>query len=158
TTADTTPPSFGGVTSVTPFSDTQLSVAWTAASDLVTPPSGIVYLVCWSTTASCTTTFVAKATTVPGATSITIGGFGILPPSTSYTVVVRAKGAAGNIDPNTNTRTNSTSADTTVPTWGGGPSVSQVLADTVASSGQLSVSWSAASDDAWPSSQIHYVL
>src|SRR5262249_40425652 len=139
TTTDTTPPVFGGVTSVTVVSDSQLLVGWTAATDVVTPPSGIVYLICWSTSTACTTTFPVMATTAPGATSYTVGGVGVLLPNTSYSFVVRAKDAAGNIDSNFVVRTNTTSADTTVPTWVGGPSVANVQADGVATSGQLNV-------------------
>jgi hypothetical protein len=158
TPSDTTPPTFGGATGVTTISDSQLRVDWTAATDLVTPSSGIVYLLCWSTTTSCTTTFTVMATTAPGVTNDTVGGVGILTPNTSYSFVVRAKDAAGNIDSNFVVRTGTTAMDTTVPTWVGGPTVANVLADTVASSGQLTVSWTAATDDAWPSANIFYRL
>src|SRR5205814_1422785 len=122
-------------TTVSVVSDTQLRVSWTAASDDTTPSSGIVYLVCWSTTTSCTTAFTAMGTTAPGATSFLVGGIGVLLPSTSYTFVVRARDAAGNTDTNVVTRVGTTALDTTAPTWGGGtPTVAPVYADGVATS------------------------
>src|SRR5439155_24280104 len=90
TPSDTIPPVFGGATGVTVIGDSQLRVDWTAATDNVTPASGIVYLLCWSTTTSCTTTFTVMATTAAGATSYTVGGVGVLVPNTTYSFVVRA--------------------------------------------------------------------
>lgn len=138
TQADTTPPTFGGATTVTNATVTSLRVNWNPASDNTTPPAGIVYLVCWSTTTSCTTTFVAMATTAPGAANYTANGLG---PAKTYNFVVRARDAYNNVDANTMVASGSTLADTTAPAFFGASSVSN------ASSTSLTVNWNAASDN-----------
>ena len=159
TSIDNTPPVFGGVTVVAPASETTLTVSWAAATDDTTPGPNIDYLLCWNTSpTACTTAFTAMAT-VTGSTSTVIGGVGVLQPSTSYTVVVRARDLAGNVDTNTATRSATTLADTIPPTWSGAPPVvTPVYANGAATAGQLDVSWSAASDNAWPASGLSYQL
>jgi hypothetical protein len=153
---DSLPPTFAGAGTVTSTSSTQALVAWTAATDDFSPASAITYQVCWGTTmAACTSAFGAMLTTAPGATSATLNG---LVPSTTYYVVVRARDAAGNVDTNTVVRNGSTSMDSTPPTFNGAVGVTAVYADTVASSGQLTVTWPAATDDAWGPSSLRYQL
>src|SRR5205823_3170885 len=75
TPSDTTVPTFGGATSAVPVAPDKVQVGWSAASDDVTPASGLTYLVCVSTTTgSCASSFVATATTAAGATSSTLTG------------------------------------------------------------------------------------
>jgi hypothetical protein len=135
---DTTPPTFGGATTVTNATVTSLRVNWNPATDNTTPPANIVYLVCWSQTNSCQTTFTAMATTAPGAANHTANG---LLPNTTYNFVVRARDAYNNVSTNTNQASGTTLADITAPTFAGATSVSN------ASSTTLTVNWNAASDN-----------
>lgn len=43
-------PSFAGATSATVVSDSEITLTWTAALDYTTPPAGIVFDICMSTT------------------------------------------------------------------------------------------------------------
>ncbi len=160
---DATAPMFGGVTSISVVSETQLRANWTAATDDNSPSTQLDYRVCWSTSATgCTSTsFTPMLTTAKGATTADIGGIGVLLPATTYYVVVRARDLTGNLDANDNAPTGRTLDDTTPPSWlGVGPTVTAVFADTPASSKQLTVNWSAAviSDNAWLLSKLHYEI
>ena len=158
--ADTTPPVFGGATSVNALSPTSLQVNWTWALDDTTPQPSIVYEVCYSTTPTgCNAVpFATFSTTAPGATSFVVSGIGTLTPSTTYYFVVRAKDAAGNVDTNVVVKSNATLPDSTGPTWSGGLTVTAVYANTVASSGTLSLTWTAATDNAYPVGSLVYDL
>ena len=96
--ADTIPPTFAGLhfTSVISISTTTLD--WDPATDNVSQPANITYLIYQSTTPG-GEVFTAPTYTAPaGATS-----FGVtnLIPGTTYYFVVRAMDQAGNIDTNT---------------------------------------------------------
>jgi hypothetical protein len=105
-TPDTTAPTFAGLASATGASATEVTLSWAAASDNVTPASGIVYLVYQSS--SPTVSFSAPAvTTAAGATSAAIPG---LAASTTYYFAVRARDAAGNVEGNTTVRSATTSS------------------------------------------------
>ena len=163
TTTDGTPPTFAGAASVSALSVTQLRVSWAAATDDTTPQSAIVYDVCWSTLSSaCSTSFVAMATTAGGATSYDAGasppGPTSLTPGTTYYFVVRARDSFGNEDSNSVVRSAATNGDSTPPTWVGGPTAATVLADGVATSGQLNIGWSPATDDGWTGADIRYLI
>jgi hypothetical protein len=95
--ADTTAPVFAGLTSATAASSSSATLAWSAATDDVTPAAQLVYLVYYSTTAGGQNFAMPSVTTTAGATSVTVGG---LSPSTTYHFVVRARDATGNIDGN----------------------------------------------------------
>jgi hypothetical protein len=158
--SDTTAPVFAGATSVTALSPTSLQVNWSAATDDTTPVGSIVYLVCYSTSPTgCNgVPFSSFSTTAAGATSYTVSGVGVLLPSTTYYFVVRARDTTGNTDTNVVVRSAATQADVTAPSFGTGPNVIQVKADTVASSQQLDVNWGAASDASYLSSALVYDL
>ena len=102
TTLDTTPPSFSGLAKATHFcSDTEsIKLTWSSASDNVTSPENIIYLIYVSATKGGQNFAVSSFTTSPGSTSFSINIPAKLPNGTYY-FVVRAKDDAGNIDTNT---------------------------------------------------------
>ncbi|HEX4445209.1 MAG TPA: hypothetical protein VH044_00675, partial [Polyangiaceae bacterium] len=147
---DTTPPIFGGASSISPPSSlTQLTVNWSAGSDDITAPANLVYYVCWATDDSCATSFAVDATTGAAATSYTITG---LAASTSYHVLVRARDAASNVSTNTAIQVQSTLADTTPPSFGGATGCSN------ASATSLTVNWALANDLYSPQSSLRYLV
>lgn len=92
-------PSFAGAASATVLSDSEVTLAWPAATDYVTPSSDIVYDICSSTTSGdCAANFVVAQTTAPGAAFAIVSG---LTASTAHFFVVRARNAIGNEDTNT---------------------------------------------------------
>jgi chitodextrinase len=98
--ADHTPPLFAGAKSATATALVLASItlAWSPASDDVTPSKDIVYDV-YSAGAAGKESFAHPTlTSPPGATSVDIGG---LLPATTYFFVVRARDQAGNEDGNT---------------------------------------------------------
>jgi alpha-tubulin suppressor-like RCC1 family protein len=94
------PPTFAGGVSATAFSTTQITLSWTNATDDITPPDQIVYLICVSQIphlrGGCTP-FAATLTTTAGSTLWNVGG---LAPGTRYYFIVRAQDGAGNTDSN----------------------------------------------------------
>ncbi len=138
---DKTPPTFGGITSLTATGLTSLLAQWNTATSIVPPNSAIAYEVCWSSMPGnpCGSSFSPMVTTAPGALSYSITG---LPDNTPYTVVVRAADPYGNVDSNTNFLTTSTLPDTTPPSFNGGtPSVTGESATTI------TLSWPLATDN-----------
>lgn len=125
---DTTPPTFNGSLTVGTVTSTSIQVSWSAGSD---------------------DTAVTAYETSPDGTTWTDRGnvlthnFTGLTPSTSYTLRVRAKDAAGNVSTPPIQVTQSTSAapDTTPPTLSGSLTVGTVT------SSAIQVSWSAGSDN-----------
>ncbi|MBI2889979.1 MAG: Ig-like domain repeat protein [Nitrospirae bacterium] len=98
-TFDNTAPSFGGLTSASVVSATQVDLGWSAATDTVSAQGTIIYRICRSTTnGSCQTSFTATYTTSAGATSYPVTG---LTSGTTYYFVARAVDEAGNQDSNT---------------------------------------------------------
>jgi hypothetical protein len=95
---DVTAPTFGGAVSAVAENAFAITVSWVAATDDVDPSSSIVYLI-YVATASGTQNFAAPpaATTLPGATSHTLGG---LLAATTYYFVVRARDSSGNTETN----------------------------------------------------------
>lgn len=79
-------PAFGGITSITGVGTMSMTANWSALP-------GVVYELCWATTAGgCTgANFTPMQTTVAGASSATITG---LIQSTRYYVCVRARAAS----------------------------------------------------------------
>jgi chitodextrinase len=131
---DTTPPSAPGTLTVTASGSTQINLAWGAATDDV----GVTgYRVERCAGAGCST-FAQIAT--PTATSFSDTG---LTAGTSYSYQVRATDAAGNLGPYSVVASGVTLAlpDTTPPSAPGG------LAAVATSQTQISVSWTAATDN-----------
>jgi len=98
--ADTTAPTFSGLTSATALGATQVQLSWAPATDDQTPQSGMVYDV-YQGTSSALDFSATSQTTAAGATSLTVTG---LAAGTTYYFAVRARDAAGNLDDNTVTR------------------------------------------------------
>ena len=131
---DTQPPTAPGTPVLTVVSSTQINLTWAAATDNVAVTG---YLVERCAGAGCST-FAQVAT--PATASFNNTG---LTASTSYTYRVRATDAAGNLSPYSATASATTQAapDTQAPTAPGTP----VL--TVVSSGQINLTWAAATDN-----------
>ncbi|MBX3128865.1 MAG: fibronectin type III domain-containing protein [Polyangiaceae bacterium] len=149
TTADTTPPTFAGATSISAPTATTLTVNWSPATDNVTPQGSIVYDVCRTTVnGGCSGgSFVVHHTSAAGATSFVIPS---LAPATLYYVVVRARDQANNRDGNSVQVTGTTTTDTTPPTFAGATSVTN---NAVTS---LRVNWAAATDNVTPAGSMVY--
>ena len=104
--ADTTPPSFGGLRSAfactpgpqRPGQTTPFQLSWQAATDNLTPSSLLVYDVYLAVTPGGEHLSTPSWTTAPGATSFTTPG---LPSHGSFYFVVRARDRAGNEERNT---------------------------------------------------------
>jgi len=132
--SDTTPPTAPTGLTATVASSTQINLSWTASTDNV----GVTgYRVESCSGASCTTfaQIGTPTTTTYSATGLTA--------STSYSFRVRANDAAGNLSGYSNTATGTTQSvvDTTPPTPPTGLSAS------VVSSSQITLSWSASTDN-----------
>jgi hypothetical protein len=151
TQADSVPPVFGGVTSVTTAPEASLTLSWQPATDNLTPTAGIVYDVFLSTTSGGEDLNLPDAVSAPGATSITISG---LPnASTTYYAIVRAVDAAGNVDQSpedTIELSGMSGGDTIPPVFAGCASAVGVDAQSIA------VTWTSATDNSTPQSLIAY--
>jgi hypothetical protein len=146
-TYDTVPPTFAGAVSATATGQTTANVSWNVASDNISSAGDISYEVYVSSTSGGQNFLTWPAVTTPtGASSTTIGG---LLPSTTYYLVVRARDLAGNRDSNTVEVSALTMPDVVAPTFAGAVSAS------VHGTG-IVLSWSAASDDFFPASQLVY--
>jgi len=96
--SDTTPPTFAGINTANLTNDTTARLCWTAATDDVTAPSGLLYDVYEATTPGGEVfTNPPRESTPPGSTCVNVDG---LTPSQEYCWVVRARDAAGNRDSN----------------------------------------------------------
>jgi len=106
---DTTPPTFGGTTSVILGADTQhqVRVGWSNASDNFTPASKMVYVVCLSERCGATDCDFSDATSPllhevsPGQTTLLLSD---LQPNTRYYAIVQARDEVGNQESNLNIR------------------------------------------------------
>ncbi len=151
TQADTTPPTFAGVTSVASAPEAGLTVSWAAAKDDLTATPSIVYDVYVSTTMGGEDFNAPTAVSAPGATSITISGLALA--SATYYVVVRAVDAAGNVNqsPEDSIEMSGMSgADDQAPVFFGCTSATTVDAQSIA------VTWQSATDNSTPAIQIAY--
>jgi hypothetical protein len=104
---DTQPPTFAGIASAGSPTASSITLAWSPASDDVSSPSEITYLVYMATT-SHGEDFTQPTYTQTGGAALVADD---LAPTTPYFFVVRAQDAAGNTDANTT----EVSATTTVP-------------------------------------------
>ncbi|HTQ41945.1 MAG TPA: hypothetical protein VMI75_04240, partial [Polyangiaceae bacterium] len=99
TSADPTPPTFGGVATVSVQSDARTATfTWMPATDPATPQNAIVYDVFQGSSPGGEDFTTPIATSDPGATSVFVSD--LTPDSTLYWVV-RARDKAGNRDSNT---------------------------------------------------------
>ncbi len=97
--ADTTLPTFVGVTAATSASPTTVELSWwPPAADNVSTPQEISYRIFLATTSGGQDFSQPTATSAPGAAGATLGS---LSANTTYYAVVRAVDAAGNVDTNT---------------------------------------------------------
>ncbi len=148
TLGDTRAPTFAGARSAS-ASGTSIVVSWPAAADDVTPSTQIVYLGYQASSPGGEVFATPTFTSAPGAASQTLSG---LSGNATYYFVVRARDAAGNMDAN---RTEVSAMTTAVA----GPPVFAGLAAAQATSGTaVTLSWSAATDDSTPASQIVYLV
>ncbi len=119
--SDTVAPTFTGLQSATAVSGSQVNLAWSAATDAVTPAADLVYDVYASTSSTVDLTAPLGASPA-GATSVSVSG---LSAGTTYYFVVRARDAAGNRDLNSVSRNATTPA--AAPASGGSAFEDQVL-------------------------------
>jgi len=153
---DTVPPTFGGLVSATAQSESEIALTWSAASDNVTVPSQIDYLIYMSVTPGITPgegAFTTPKTVVTGLVSTTIAG---LDPNTTYYFLVRARDKAGNVDSGNVEKSATTlkPPDQTPPTFPNGLGLSvQVTSPT-----QVIILWNAASDDQTDASNLTYII
>ncbi len=127
---DTTAPTAPGTPSFTNVTTTSATVNWAASTDNVGVAGYQVFLN-GSTTPAATTT---------GATTVNLTG---LTPSTTYSVTVKARDAAGNVSAASaaGPLTTATPPDTTAPTAPGTPTFASITGTGAA------VSWSASTDN-----------
>ncbi len=137
---DSTPPTFGGVSTATANSTTSVTLSWTPATDPSTP---ITYLIYQASTSG-GENYSSPSFTTQNASFQVTG----LTPNTTYYFVVRAKDAADNTDANAVERPVST--EITPPTFNG--LVSAVAIDT----NTITLTWSAATDPSLPITYLIY--
>ena len=141
---DNTAPQFAGVTDAQPSGDNAVRVSWDAATDNVSDAARIVYRV-YSGVGGAVDYSRPIATSLPGATSISVGGLAI----DTFTYAVRAVDEAGNEDDNVVTL-DATTTDTTAPTFAG------VTGATAVTSTSVLAQWKPATDNGDPSFKIRY--
>ncbi|MEW6440961.1 MAG: fibronectin type III domain-containing protein [bacterium] len=95
---DTTPPDFAGLSFAEPFPPGEAMLFWSPASDDVSPPSAIEYLIYESQSPGLQDFQNPTFVTAPGAVEHIVTG---LQPGFTYYYVVRARDQAGNVDSNT---------------------------------------------------------
>ncbi len=147
---DTTPPTFGGATAAVATGATAVTVSWSAASDNVTPSSGILYRIWQSTSSPVDTSGYPTYASPLGATLFAAT---LVASNSVYYFVVRAVDAAGNADNNTVTVSAVTppaAADTTPPTFAG------VRSAVASGPSSITLSWNAATDNTTPPPGIVY--
>ena len=115
TTLDSLPPVFSGLSAITGITADTMVLNWSPATDNVTDPGKIQYLIYVATSPSGENFANPTFTSSPGATSYTVTN---LNPATTYYFVVRAKDEHGNVDGNSVERSATTlsTTTTTVPT------------------------------------------
>ena len=145
---DTSPPTFAGCTAAANVSAVTVAVAWEAATDDVSLPANIQYIVLASTTPGDISSFKPIAT-VTGETGVTVPA---LTPSTHYYFICRAQDEAGNQDQNAVEVSATTGANPTPPTFVSTLSIAAGSAPFTAT-----ISWNPpATDDSTATSAIVY--
>jgi hypothetical protein len=145
---DTVAPTFAGLTSATTGGSGAIDLAWSAATDDQSPPAAISYLVFMGGSAAGEDFTLPVLVTDPGATSATVSGLPYADQARYF--VVRARDAAGNVDPNTVEQSAVPGRDTVPPVFAGCLSALTTSALTIA------VAWNAANDDASAQSNLTY--
>jgi hypothetical protein len=97
---DTTPPTFGGVTSAA-VAGNSITLSWTAATDNASLPANLIYKIYQASTMGGENYTTPSYTTTAGATSFQIFN---LTPGTNYFFVVRAQAESGNTSTNVQER------------------------------------------------------
>jgi hypothetical protein len=148
TVKDTKPPVFDGVKAAQGAGSGSILVTWDAATDDLTPAAAMTYLVYVAVSPSLpdltTPTLIART----GALSATLTG--IANANATYTIIVRARDAAENLDANTKKASATPGVDTTAPTFDGCQSA------VATSAGTAVVSWLPAVDETTPASSLAY--
>jgi hypothetical protein len=150
TSADTKAPTFAGATSAESADGARVKLSWAAATDDLSKPEGISYLVYYATDPGKKPSAIPFAVSAPGATSI------VTPPlpatKTKYYFVVRARDAAGNVEANTTEVNAESGSDTKAPVFSG--CTSAIAKD----AGGITVFWNPATDDVTAASALRYVV
>ncbi|MFO0579080.1 MAG: fibronectin type III domain-containing protein [Polyangia bacterium] len=146
---DQTPPVFAGATRAV-SAPNSVTLSWGSATDDRSAAANLTYLIYQATSAGGETYAAPTYTTAPGATSFAVGKLAI---NTTYYFVVRARDEAGNIDGNTVEVSAKTPAisDTQAPTFAG-------LTSATATSTDITLSWSAASDNVSAAADLVYSI
>jgi hypothetical protein len=147
-TVDDQAPEFDGLKKGEPAGAAAVKLSWPAASDDLTPPEGISYIVRWATSEEGAPFGAVALQTPPGATSAEVPG---LPtPSDRYFFNVSAQDATGNVATNSVVLGVRTGADTTPPRFGGCTGATDPGATTAL------LSWEPALDDTSSPQQVVY--
>lgn len=147
TPADTTPPTFGGIVSLTAESESSMRATWAAASDDASLPENIFYRVYVATSSNGQDFGNPTIETDVGITEALIEG---LDDGAEYFVVVRAIDEYLNEDTNTVELSEFTLSDMEPPTFGGALNVSD------AGETNLTVNWNPATDNVTDHAQMRY--
>jgi hypothetical protein len=148
-----TPPSFAGLASAAPISQTEVQLGWAEATDDVTPTSRIQYDVYQGTAAGAQAAL--PVATVTGAASIVVSA---LTADRAYYFVVRARDDAGNRSTTVVERA-ATTPDTTPPVFGGLTSAHPIGACGFVDPTnpcRAQFAWTAATDNGSPAAAIVY--
>ncbi len=149
--SDPAAPAFGGISGITGITTTSLVLSWQPAADDVTPAARIHYLIYLATSPGGEDFGQQSFTSEPGQTTYTVTG---LSPRTQYFFVVRAVDERGNSD----TNTVEMSAFTASPPDSQAPSFKGIASVTGLPTGELGLSWIAASDNFTPPSGMVYLI
>ncbi len=144
------PPLFAGLETAVASGSTTVDLGWSAASDTVTPPEEIQYMVFMAETSGCQD-FGNPSLSVTGVQSATVP---FLQPDTTYYFVVRARNETGQTDDNTveHSATTEEEPDTDPPEFDGLQSAAATGTSTV------ELGWNAAADDVTPPEEIQYLV
>jgi hypothetical protein len=145
-------PSFGGVTSVAPASETALLVSWAHGTDPLTPQDQLVYRVYVGPASHM---YAAPKATPPGATSMLLTG---LAPGAKAFVAVHAVNEKGVEDTNTVEKSAVPMADTVPPTFVGKVTASALDPNAPGAPSSIKLDWEPAKDDLTPEAGIVYAV
>lgn len=147
-TIDDEEPEFDGVERGVPAGAAAVELSWSPATDNLTPPEGISYIVRWATSEAGARVGPIAVHTAPGATSAIVSG---LPaPSEKFYFSVTAQDASGNIGDSDVVRAFKSGDDVTPPRFVGCTGATEPGATSAL------VSWEPATDDTTAAEQIVY--